>query len=102
MKPFDPKTAKNGDVLCFKSNGHRYKYVGAYPFNPATHSVVMDENANLLFVSNEYIKQAPTKRTVWINVYPDGKAVWWDDKDDALTFADKDNLVDTYPLEIEE
>ena len=72
MKPFDPETAKNGDKVCLFKGNGFFIYVG------------------------------PTKRTVWINVYKTGKALWWNSKEDALLFTEKDNLIGTYPLEIEE
>ena len=102
MKPFDPKTAKNGDKVCFSACDYVYTYVGHYPKQGYDGSVLMDQNNNLTFASNKFLYIPKTKRTVWVNVYKTGKALWWNSKEDALLFTEKDNLIGTYPLEIEE
>jgi len=102
MKPFDPKTAKNGDKVCHYSIGPFYTYVGPYP-KDARMSVVVDCNNNLMFLDNAFLYCRPTKRTVWINVYTDTSAYKYDTAYEANSrkLPGKD-FIGTYPLEIEE
>lgn len=101
--PFNPETAKNGDtVYAFGNTCRSYIYVGPCP-NKVDSYVVLNPRDNHYGVCWHYelTVKAP-KKTVWVNVYKDGTAVWWPSKKDALLFADKDKLVDMYPLEIDD
>lgn len=99
MKPFDPKTAKNGDKLTDR-NGFVYYYIG--PCRDGTYSV--EDDKGLLYCLSNYDMFTPkTKRTVWINVYADTAAYKYDTayEADARKLPGKD-FIGTYPLEIEE
>ena len=105
MKPFDPKTAKNGDKVCFSNCDYVYTYVGHYPKQGYDGSVLMDQNSNLTFASNKFLYIPKTKRTVWINVYKNRhNACWYYETENEA--VDKAHLLNdyigTYPLEIEE
>lgn len=97
MKPFDPKTAKNGDKLTDR-NGFSYYYIG--PCRDGSYSV--EDDKGLLYCLSSYDMFTPkTKRTVWINVYQGGVACWNDTEEMAKTGIGH-NFIGTYPLEIEE
>ena len=107
MKPFDPKTAKNGDKVCFSACDYVYTYVGHYPKQGYDGSVLMDQNNNLTFASNKFLYIPKTKRTVWINAFSgfEGATCYmYSTEDRASKHAAKDSryFVGTYPLEIEE
>ena len=110
MKPFDPKTAKNGDKVCFSNCDYVYTYVGHYPKQGYDGSVLMDQNSNLTFASNKFLYIPKTKRTVWVNVYKKDMSSGYfihdyKDEQEAITYQVDRHLctfVGTYPLEIEE
>ena len=110
MKPFDPKTAKNGDKVCFSACDYVYTYVGHYPKQGYDGSVLMDQNNNLTFASNKFLYIPKTKRTVWINLikYHPGDAMSYAYVYDTEYQAKEElksytgTCIGTYPLEIEE
>jgi hypothetical protein len=107
MKPFDPKTAKNGDVCYRCYSKEKFIFIGPTPISGHERFVIVYD------VANKYYKQMPyenlrlktTKRTVWINVYGNDLACYWYDTETiAKDCADTDSgfYIGTYPLEIEE
>lgn len=100
FKPFDPATAKNGDIVYFYCNEKKtYKYIGADVVKKDASVVHNDSGYGWYF--NKHLQVAVPKRTVWINMYD--SAYWYDSEGTALKAADSNNpqYRGTFPIEID-
>ena len=101
FKPFDPTTAKNGDVVYISCNEKRpYKYIGPDVVNKDASVIHNDSGYGWDF--NVQLRVKVPKKTVWVNVYNDGTAYWHTAKENAANDKRKFScIVGTYPVEIE-
>ncbi len=102
--PFNPETAKNGNIVYGCYSKAEFVYIGPTPINGHSSFVIVYDVANELYKAMPFdnLRIKAPKKTVWVNVYKDGTAVWRPSKKETLLFVDKDKLVDTYPLEIDD
>lgn len=114
MKPFDLDAAARGEPIITR-NGQKLIFIGWDPRNPNEGRRLIlrvDGNPMAIFAyengrSNDSALDAfmaPKKRTVWLNVYPDGKAFHYETESAAGYKADNDKRLGgkAWPLEIEE
>ena len=114
MKPFDPKTAKNGDKVAWqgayiKPVADFYYYVGPHPVSPGV-SVITTDSGTVTSCATTNLYIPKTKRTVWINLikYHPGDAMSYAYVYDTEYQAKEElksytgTCIGTYPLEIEE
>ena len=94
------ETVKNGDTV-YLGRDAKFLYVGEHPARYES-AVIMSPSGYLTHDLYSNLEVKAPKKTVWVNVYKDGTAVWWPSKKDALLFANKDKLVDMCPLEIDD
>lgn len=112
MKPFDPKTAKNGDICYGCYSKDEFIYIGPTPVTGHERYVIVYDALNERYkaMPSDNLRIKPTKRTVWINVYKKDHTAGYfihdyKDEQEAITYQVDRHLctfVGTYPLEIEE
>lgn len=101
--PFNPETAKNGDIV-YTSNNKKVTYVGP---DPTVRDVsVIKHTGGYGWDYNVNLTVKAPKKTVWVSVYNyKGKleAYVHDTEDKAKEELDKNRyFVGTYPLEIDD
>jgi len=109
MKPFDLEAAKRGEPICTENN----KPLRFICFDEVSNRIVYGYEGKRiahtdLMIANTCIFMAPKKRTVWVNLYPDGiTGVYWSNSEavaDERNNTDPDTRIGgkAYPVEIEE
>lgn len=116
MKPFNLEAALNGHPVITKDG---LKVTEIYHFKTETSEwpvcAIIEGNAwwfgldGCSYEHDEYLCLAPVKRTYWVNIYKDSihkpfEAVVFETKEKADFYAKKNpnEIVGTYPIEIEE
>ena len=72
MKPFDIEAAKRGEPIV-SSDGKLWYFVGV---NRSFAIVVENRNGDLNTFQACHLYMAPKKRTVWVNFYSNGEALY--------------------------
>jgi len=119
MKPFDLEAAKRGEPIVCR-DGTPAKFIAHVPEKIGEDTVLVlmrgaihtyHENGFYLESYQEDIYDlimAPKKRTVWVNLYKDSKAIWYESNDLADKYHEAYSLHRprignrAYPVEIEE
>ena len=103
--PFNPETAKNGDTVYGCYSKAEFVYIGPTPINGHSSFVIVYDVANELYkaMPSDNLRIKAPKRTVWINVYRQGVACYWYDKE-GVAHSNVNRYsgayIGTYPLEI--
>ena len=100
--PFNPETAKNGDIVYIGSRNKKYRFIGNDVVRPNCVVVYAPdigygwENISSLTV------KAP-KKTVWVNVYGNTTTgLVYPTEQDAISQRLSGDYTGTYPLEIDD
>lgn len=104
--PFDPKTAKNGDIVYGVLTGREYRYVGKHPINNDGVITYTVAEKHLGFELPENLKIKQPMKTVWINIVKYGlcglESSVFDDEKMAKGMSSKyaGDYLGTFPIEI--
>ena len=115
MKPFDLPAAKAGVPIC-SAKGHPRIFVTHLPLAKKDQRVVVMTGGGSVYTCSEDgvflnnsgitdrdLFMAPTKRTVWANLYADSSCFWHETEKEANMVAGRGRLNGkAIPLEIEE
>lgn len=104
FKPFDPTTAKNGDIVyisCYESRP--YKYIG--PDVVSKDASVIHNDSGYGWDFNSKLMVKVPKKTVWINLYRDsdkhGMGYFYPTEDEAVRKKMTNSFIGTYSIEID-
>ncbi len=105
--PFNPETAKNGDIVYGVLSKAEFIYIGPTPINGHSSFVIVYDVANELYkaMPSDNLRIKAPKKIVWINVYGNDLACYWYSTETiAKDCADTDSkfYIGTYPLEIDD
>lgn len=107
--PFDPNTAKNGDVLHYANHPEwTYVYIGPCTDKNNASVVFNPRNNTYGFNYNDSMVVPQPMKTIWINVYDYNyknkhEVYAHDSKEKALENLDKNRYYrGTYPLQIDD
>lgn len=105
--PFNPETAKNGDIVYGCYSKAEFIYVGPTPIRGHDKFVIVYDVANELYkaMPSDNLRITVPKKTVWINVYSKGIPCFYYETERAATDnANKEakTYIGTYPLEIDD
>jgi len=108
--PFNPETAKNGDIVYGKLTGHKYLYVGEHPAFPDRVVTYKASERRLGFELPENLEVKAPKKTVWVNVYKSPYGDGFLSHVYDTEYGAKSNVIQcqsmkyigTYPLEIDD
>ena len=105
FKPFDPKTAKNGDVVYMSCNTNKaYQYIG--PDVAHSSASVIYHNGDYFWDYDMNLVAVVPKKTVWVNVYAypfvDPAVYGYTTKEQAEYASDPNkHFKGTFPIEID-
>ncbi|MFM0165723.1 hypothetical protein PQR39_35505 [Paraburkholderia sediminicola] len=117
MKPFDLEAAKRGEPVSMEARHTGWDYIGPVHFVGVSSNdlPVVEVNGKAQRVAPEYLRMAPKKRTVYVQIFnkptdmseetPSLKAIAFENKGDAEDNVKETSwpvLVAALPVEIEE
>lgn len=114
MKSFDLEAAKSGAPIVTR-DGREARFIAHVPEFDEEYRVIVqisgkggavsyceDGSAYKGCEDHDDLFMKPQKRTVWVNLYKDGKAFWHEHKKTADDYASQTTLLAAVPIEIEE
>lgn len=111
MKPFDLEAAKRGEPIVIR-NGGNAKFIAYVPeARPYQRCVYLigdavlstNEEGRAQFDAKNDIYMAPKKRTVWVNFYTDGTALYYESENEQTRHSNRTRIGGkAYLVEIEE